>query len=229
MGVNKVSPNRRNSISVTSHSRAHHGHRRRAHSIAPGDHLSPTARARRSLAPRKSILKAAANTTDDGEDRTQAMDMTSIVRFEADNSRKSLGRRVSFANHAHVRLFEVPEQNTNSTASPQSSPAAETGDHGRANDENAYPGAAGFRRHSSIWRSIAFSEGGGEESMDMDSDDTGYSPDAFFRASNTKRWWRMTRKNWATKMRQYPAQAIPLVRWTSGTAREPHRCSSVTR
>ncbi|KAI6137228.1 Spc7 kinetochore protein-domain-containing protein [Pisolithus sp. B1] len=186
MGVNKVSPNRRNSISVTSHSRAHHGHRRRAHSIAPGDHLSPTARARRSLAPRKSILKAAANTTDDGEDRTQAMDMTSIVRFEADNSRKSLGRRVSFANHAHVRLFEVPEQNTNSTASPQSSPAAEIGSHGGANDENAYPGAAGFRRHSSMRRSVAFSEGGGEESMDMDSDDTGYSPDAFFRASNTQ-------------------------------------------
>ncbi|KAI6102374.1 Spc7 kinetochore protein-domain-containing protein [Pisolithus thermaeus] len=186
MGVNKVSPNRRNSISVTSHNRAHHGHRRRAHSIAPGDHLSPTARARRSLAPRKSILKAAANTTDDGEDRTQAMDMTSIVRFEADNSRKSLGRRVSFANHAHVRLFEVPEQNTNSTASPQSSPAAEIGSHGGANDENAYPGAAGFRRHSSMWRSVAFSEAGGEESMDMDSDDTGYSPDAFFRASNTQ-------------------------------------------
>ncbi|KAI6022339.1 Spc7 kinetochore protein-domain-containing protein [Pisolithus microcarpus] len=176
MGVNKVSPNRRNSISVTSHSRAHHGHRRRAHSIAPGDHLSPTAGARRSLAPRKSILKAAANTTDDGEDRTQAMDMTSIVRFEADNSRKSLGRRVSFANHAHVRF----------TASPQSSPAAEIGGHGGTNDENAYPGAAGFRRHSSIRRSIAFSEGGGEESMDMDSDDTGYSPDAFFRASNTQ-------------------------------------------
>ncbi|KAI6022289.1 Spc7 kinetochore protein-domain-containing protein [Pisolithus microcarpus] len=186
MGVNKISPNRRNSISVTSHSRAHHGHRRRAHSIAPGDNLSPTARARRSLAPRKSILKAAANTTDDGEDRTQAMDMTSIVRFEADNSRKSLGRRVSFANHAHVRLFEVPEQNTNSTGSPQSSPAAEISGHGGTNDENAYPGAAGFRRHSSIRRSIAFSEGGGEESMDMDSDDTGYSPDAFFRASNTQ-------------------------------------------
>ncbi|KAI6095270.1 Spc7 kinetochore protein-domain-containing protein [Pisolithus thermaeus] len=186
MGANKDSPNRRNSISVTSHNGAHHGHRRRAHSIAPGDHLSPTARVRRSLAPRRSILKAAANTTDDGEDRTQAMDMTSIVRFEADNSRKSLGRRVSFANHAHVRLFEVPEQNTNSTASPQFSPAAEIGGHGGASDGNAYPGAASFRRHSSTRRSVAFSEGGGEESMDMDSDDTGYSPDAFFRASNTQ-------------------------------------------
>ncbi|KAI6022363.1 hypothetical protein BKA83DRAFT_4126066 [Pisolithus microcarpus] len=138
------------------------------------------------VAPCKSILKAAANTTDDREDRTQAMDMTSIVCFEADNSRKSLGRHVSFANHAHVRLFEVPERNVNSTGSPQSSPAAEISSHGGTNDENAYPGAAGFHRHSSIQRSIAFSEGGGEESMDMDSDDMGYSPGAFFRASNTQ-------------------------------------------
>ncbi|KAI5992545.1 Spc7 kinetochore protein-domain-containing protein [Pisolithus marmoratus] len=187
MGVKKFSPSRRNSISVAGHNRVQPGYRRRAHSIAQGDHLSPTARARRSLAPRKSILKAAANTTDDGEDRTQAMDMTSIVRFEADNSRKSLGRRVSFANHAHVRLFEVPEHNTNSTGSPQSSPAAEIDSHGGGtNDENAYPGAAGFPRHSSIRRSIAFSEGGGEESMEMDSDDAGYSPGAFFRASNAQ-------------------------------------------
>lgn len=184
MAVNKSSPSRRNSISVSGHNRAHPGHRRRAHSIAPGDHLSPTARARRSLAPRKSILKV--NATDDGEDRTQAMDMTGVVRFETDGSRKSLGRRVSFANHAHVRLFEVPEQNTNSTASPQSSPAAEIGSHGGANDENAYPGASSFRRNSSIRRSAIFSEGGGEESMEMDSDDTGYSPGAFFRASNAQ-------------------------------------------
>ncbi|KAI6138630.1 Spc7 kinetochore protein-domain-containing protein, partial [Pisolithus tinctorius] len=92
----------------------------------------------------------------------------------------------SFANHAHVRLFEVPEQNTNSTASPQSSPAAEIGSHGGANDENAYPGASSFRRNSSIRRSVVFSEGGGEESMEMDSDDTGYSPGAFFRASNAQ-------------------------------------------
>ena len=111
------------------------------------------------------------------------MDMTSIVRFD-ENTRKSLGRRVSFANHAHVRLFEVPEQNTNSTASPQSSPAAEIENRGATNDENAYPGASNFKRRSSIRRSIAFSEGGGEESMDMDSDDTGYSPAAFFRAGN---------------------------------------------
>ncbi|KAL4069071.1 Spc7 kinetochore protein-domain-containing protein [Scleroderma citrinum] len=184
MTVNMGPQSRRNSIAVTSQNKAHPGHRRRAHSIAPGDRPSPASKARRSIAPRKSILKAAANTTDDGDDRTQAMDMTSIVRFDVESTRKSLGRRVSFANHAHVRLFEVPEQNTNSTASPQSSPAAEVENHGVENDENAYPGAASFKRRSSIRRSIAFSEGGGEESMDMDSDNTGYSPAAFFRAGN---------------------------------------------
>ena len=112
------------------------------------------------------------------------MDMASIVRFEVENTRKSLGRRVSFANHAHVRLFEVPEQNTNSTASPQSSPAADVENRPATNDENVYPGASSFRRRSSIRRSIAFSEGGGEESMDMDSDDTGYSPAAFFKVGH---------------------------------------------
>jgi len=112
------------------------------------------------------------------------MDMTSIVRFDVESTRKSLGRRVSFANHAHVRLFEVPEQNTNSTASPQSSPAVQVENRPATNDENAYPGASSFRRRSSMRRSIAFSEGGGEESMDMDSDDTGYSPAAFFRVGN---------------------------------------------
>ncbi|KAI6146697.1 Spc7 kinetochore protein-domain-containing protein [Pisolithus tinctorius] len=176
MAVSKSSPSRRNSISVSGHNRAHPGHRRRAHSIAPGDHLSPTARARRSLAPRKSILKV--NATDDGEDRTQAMDMTGVVRFEADGSRKSLGRRVSFANHAHVRLFEVPEQNTNSTASPQSSPAAEIGSHGEANDENAYPGASSFRRKQ-FYSEVSRVDGDGLGRH-------GYSPGAFFRASNAQ-------------------------------------------
>ena len=110
------------------------------------------------------------------------MDMTRDYR-EDNPTRKSLGRRVSFANHAHVRLFEVPDHNTNSTGSPQSSPAAEPEpDAPRAtNDENAYPGARRSRRRSSGRHSVAFSEGGGEESMDMDSEDTAFSPSAFFR------------------------------------------------
>ena len=136
-----------------------------------------------SQAPRKSILKAAVNAPDDADDVTQSMDMTRDYR-EDNPTRKSLGRRVSFANHAHVRLFEVPDHNTNSTASPQSSPAADPElDTPRAtNDENAYPGARRSHRRSSGRHSMAFSEGGGEESMDMDSDDTAFSPSAFFRA-----------------------------------------------
>lgn len=94
--------------------------------------------------------------------------------------RKSLMRRVSFADQAHVRLFET--QNTNSTASPQSSPMQEAVERGPT-DENAYPGASKFRRRSSI-RSLAFSDGGGEESMDMDSDDTAFGPAAYLRAQN---------------------------------------------
>ncbi|KAF9243828.1 hypothetical protein BU15DRAFT_18943, partial [Melanogaster broomeanus] len=162
---------------------AHPGRRRRAHSIAPGDHSSPAAKARRSLAPRKSILKV--NAPDDADDATQSMDITRDYRAFND-TRKSLGRRVSFANHAHVRLFEIPDHNTNSTASPQSSPAAGPEDGGlRArNDENVYPGASRSRRRSSTRKSMAISEGGGEESMDMDSDDTGFSPAAFFRAGD---------------------------------------------
>jgi kinetochore protein Spc7/SPC105 len=113
------------------------------------------------------------------------MDMTRDYR-EDNLTRKSLGRRVSFANHAHVRLFEVPDHNTNSTASPQSSPAADPEpDTPRAtNDENAYPGAQRSRRRSSGRHSMAFSEGGGEESMDMDSDNTAFSPSAFFKAGS---------------------------------------------
>ena len=49
MTVNKDAAGRRNSIAVTSQNKAHPGHRRRAHSIAPGDRPSPTSRARRSL------------------------------------------------------------------------------------------------------------------------------------------------------------------------------------
>ncbi|KIJ21478.1 hypothetical protein PAXINDRAFT_159567 [Paxillus involutus ATCC 200175] len=186
MTVNRGSPTRRNSFAVANKSQVHPGRRRRAHSIAPGDRLSPASKARRSLVPRKSILKVAVNVPDDEDDATQSMDITRDYReFNNYTARKSLGRRVSFANHAHVRLFEVPDHNTNSTASPQSSPAAAEDERPRAtNDENAYPGAAMSRRRSSVRRSVAFSEGGGEESMDMDSDDVGFSPAAFFRAED---------------------------------------------
>ncbi|KAG1754973.1 uncharacterized protein EDB91DRAFT_1042598, partial [Suillus paluster] len=172
------SPNRRKSIAVANQNRPlHPGKKRRAHSIAPGDKINLASKARRSLAPRKSILKAAVNIQED-DDATQSMDLTHVH----ENTRKSLARRVSFADRAHVRLFETQEQNTNSTASPQSSPMQDAVERGPT-DENAYPGASNFRRRSSI-RSIAFSDGAGEESMDMDSDDTAFGPAAYLRAQN---------------------------------------------
>ncbi|KAJ8593262.1 hypothetical protein M405DRAFT_731799, partial [Rhizopogon salebrosus TDB-379] len=183
--VARGSPSRRKSIAVANQSRPlHPGKKRRAHSIAPGDKIDLASKARRSLAshmaeaPRKSILKPAVNIPEDDDDATQSMDLTNIH----DNTRKSLMRRVSFADRAHVRLFETQEQNTNSTASPQSSPMQEAVERGPT-DENAYPGASSFRRRSSI-RSLAFSDGGGEESMDMDSDDTAFGPAVYLRAQN---------------------------------------------
>ncbi|KAG1864649.1 Spc7 kinetochore protein-domain-containing protein [Suillus subalutaceus] len=173
------SPSRRKSIAVANQNRPlHPGKKRRAHSIAPGDKINLASRTRRSLAPRKSILKPAVNIPEDDDDATQSMDLTNVH----ENTRKSLARRVSFADRAHVRLFETQEQNTNSTASPQSSPVQEAVERGPT-DENAYPGANKFRRRSSI-RSIAFSDGAGEESMDMDSDDTAFGPAAYLRAQN---------------------------------------------
>lgn len=49
MTVKRNSPSRRNSFAAANKSQAHHGRKRRAHSIAPGDPLSPAAKARRSL------------------------------------------------------------------------------------------------------------------------------------------------------------------------------------
>lgn len=83
-------------------------------------------------APRKSILKATFSAPEptpsppDDDNVTQSMDITRAdFRTEIQDrySRKFLGRRVSFAEHAHVRMFEIQEHNTNSTGSPQSSPA----------------------------------------------------------------------------------------------------------
>ncbi|KAG8743949.1 hypothetical protein FRC10_011135 [Ceratobasidium sp. 414] len=90
------------------------------------DGLSPRRRKRRSMVPRKSILKM------HNEDDEQTMDMTTVVGgFGSDITvgRKSmLSRRVSFAAMAQVRMFE-PTTNSNATASsPQhsSSPAPNT-------------------------------------------------------------------------------------------------------
>ncbi|KAI0961141.1 hypothetical protein AcV7_000323 [Taiwanofungus camphoratus] len=185
--AHKISPNRRRSIAVLSQgpSSRHGNNRRRAYSIVPGEKLSPAAKARRLLAPRKSILKASLNLPDSTEssaladetNTTQSMDFTEM---HPSGPRKSLGRRVSFASHAHVRLFEIQEQNTNSTAEPPSSPSQESSP--QINNENTHPDTVPARRRSSVRRrsSTAFSEYG-EQSMDMDIDDTAPLPNDFLR------------------------------------------------
>ncbi|KAJ3547716.1 hypothetical protein NM688_g5373 [Phlebia brevispora] len=187
----KISPNRRRSIAVLNQgggsSKA--SHRRRAYSMAPGEKLSPAARARK-LVPRKSILKGSVNpqpsrqdqsaTTADSTDVTQSMDLTEI---QPTASRKSLGRRVSFASHAHVRLFEV--QDPNASGSVEQSPAPGERNDNEVDDEDddvrtlkEIPPQN--RRRSSQRRrsSTAFSEFG-EQSMDMDEGDSALDPQDF--------------------------------------------------
>ncbi|KAF9452580.1 hypothetical protein P691DRAFT_772204 [Macrolepiota fuliginosa MF-IS2] len=198
MAVIKEDPaKRRRSIAVTNQNRstiAAPAGKRRAHSIVPGDRLSPLAKARRSLAPRKSILKISSsiNTEEPSEQSsqpsnsqsslpddgniTQSMDFTVDYRARIHDhaSRKSLGRRVSFAEHAQVRLFQIPNHdNTNSTGSPQSSPipspSPEIDRPPILSNENDYPVSfSRNRRRSSVRYSIA-----GSEDMDLTSADPG--------------------------------------------------------
>ncbi|KAI0274874.1 Spc7 kinetochore protein-domain-containing protein [Gloeopeniophorella convolvens] len=173
------SPSRRKSIAVTHQvDRSRPAHKRRPHSITPGDsvlkQLSPVSRARRSIGPRKSILKARPSLApEDADDTEQTMDFTRDFRGQmGDNtSRKSLGRRVSFASHAQVRVFEKDLNKGDAPPSPSKEPSGPSAQPGVIfNDENDYPGAsATARRRSSFRRSSAFSENG-EAPMDMDSE-----------------------------------------------------------
>src|SRR5688572_22695477 len=118
-------------------------------------------------APRKSILKTSVTPNVDpsaveGGDATQSMEMTMdfTVPLHGHTSRKSLGRRVSFANTSHVWMFPTKLSN-NSSDSPDSSPSsssAQAPDHNPVTDENDYPGRNNSRRHSSIRYSMAQSE-----------------------------------------------------------------------
>lgn len=88
------------------------------------------------------------------------MDMTQdyYARVHDNTSRKSFGRRVSFAEHAHVRLFEKPDKNdTNSTGSPQSSPVVDPSSHQNVvTDENAYhrPTPVAGQHYSSVRHTV---------------------------------------------------------------------------
>ncbi|KAI0374510.1 hypothetical protein BV20DRAFT_1033319 [Pilatotrama ljubarskyi] len=179
----KTSPHRRRSIAVLGHGPAKATSRRRAYSIAPGERLSPAAKARRLLAPRKSILKASINlppqharpsdaaessTSGATEDSnmTQTMDFTQV---HGQGPRKSLARRVSFAAHTHTPDSNSPGESS-SPAPPDSSPAFIT----RAeNDENAIPGP------SQPQRRVSFRRRSSGRSMDMDMDDTAPLPQDF--------------------------------------------------
>ncbi|KAJ6626901.1 Spc7 kinetochore protein-domain-containing protein [Mycena sp. CBHHK59/15] len=209
----KEQPGRRKSISGTDQNRPTGilKGKRRAHSIVPGSILSPRAKARRSAAPRKSILKATINLVHTDEpnsldvqtapqshfqfpppsssaedtNATQSMDLTTdfTTQIHDNPSRKLFGRRVSFANSAHVRLIDGRNKdNTNSTASPQSSPSVSSDPVDEPprpvvlSNENAYPGASvRNRRRSSVRQSM------GLGSDDMDLTITG--SDAFLFAS----------------------------------------------
>ncbi|KAJ6519385.1 Spc7 kinetochore protein-domain-containing protein [Mycena sanguinolenta] len=183
----KEHPNRRKSIAGTNQNKPAGilKEKRRAHSIVPGDILSPRAKARRLAAPRKSILKPTniQLTTDDPTSQdmqglsqpefqfappgpspesisaTQSLDYTTDFQTQIhDNPSRN------FASNAHVRLIDRvnKDDNTNSTASPQSSPIASSDpvddDAPRPavlSNENAYPGAAmRNRRRSSIRQSF---------------------------------------------------------------------------
>lgn len=92
----------------------------------------------------------------DADNASQTMEFTQDYQAPVhDNfTRKSLGRRVSFSQNAQVRLFDKVD-NTNSTGSPQSSPAAPSSDPPEQstappNDENAYSRANIAQRRSSI-------------------------------------------------------------------------------
>ncbi|CAE6456637.1 unnamed protein product [Rhizoctonia solani] len=120
---------RRQSIAVPSGTNKENGSRvakmKRTHSIGGpmdaykanigADGLSPRRRKRRSMVPRKSILKM-------HNDEEETMDMTTVVggiNSDITMGRKSLARRVSFAAMAQVRMFE-PTVNSNATASSPS-------------------------------------------------------------------------------------------------------------
>uniref|UniRef100_D8PL34 Spc7 kinetochore protein domain-containing protein n=1 Tax=Schizophyllum commune (strain H4-8 / FGSC 9210) TaxID=578458 RepID=D8PL34_SCHCM len=161
MGVREESSKRRKSIAGTS-SRSSLGNkgRRRAYSIAPGSALSPLAKARRDLVPRKSILKVpVAILHGDDPSFTPSPDTSETRDFTNDfNRRKSLGRRVSFSSTAHIRYFKKQPRPSDAASSetgsmdgsperaPPPPPPRPT------NDENAYPGSTSNRRRSSVGR-----------------------------------------------------------------------------
>lgn len=116
-----------------------------------------------------------------------------MTEVHAMPSRKSLGRRVSFASHAHVRLFEVPAKGE--SKSKQARFAEEDDDEDDEDDDDlglrddddleegespeSQPNASNRRRSSARRRSSTAFTDYGERSMDMESDDFVPGPQDF--------------------------------------------------
>ncbi|KAF8078326.1 Spc7 kinetochore protein-domain-containing protein [Lyophyllum atratum] len=209
MAVSKDSPKRRKSIAVPNQNKPAVLPRakRRPHSIVSGDRLSPFAKARRSLAPRKSILKTFTNILHNGEnsqdshspsqsepssqppylsssldDANATQDITRDfhTRIHDNTTRKSFGgRRVSFAENVHVRLIRGKDDtiSTQSPSSPISEPSPPEHPPHPPTDENAYPGAASGSRR----RSSARYSVAYSEDMDL----TSIGPQAFLSAGGS--------------------------------------------
>ncbi|KAK7694277.1 hypothetical protein QCA50_001458 [Cerrena zonata] len=169
----KISPNRRRSIAVLNQGSTAHSapqRRRRAYSIAPGENISPATRARRLRVPRKSILKQSVAPSETPDDTLSTAGETTE------------SRRVSFAAHAHVLVFEKEKKlSAGKDNTRRRSRGGETEDQqarfaddnggDQGNDENIDPQTGTQRRKSMRRRSsTAFSEFG-ERSMDMDDED----------------------------------------------------------
>ncbi|KAF8741495.1 Spc7 kinetochore protein, partial [Rhizoctonia solani] len=193
----------RQSIAVPSGTNKENGTRvakmKRTHSIGGpmdaykganigADGLSPRRRKRRSMVPRKSILKM-------HNDEEETMDMTTVVggiNSDMTMGRKSLARRVSFAAMAQVRMFE-PTVNSNATASspshssspaaphtsndaptPQKSPVStrransvEAGEASMELDDESMEGGDSFGAGDDEPQEFDGGEGAGEDSMDL--------------------------------------------------------------
>ncbi|THH12139.1 hypothetical protein EW145_g162 [Phellinidium pouzarii] len=125
------------------------------------------------------------NDDDDDDDiEGEGIDEGNDYRAEmsGNTSRKSLGRRVSFAPFAQYRVFDTSDQNTNSSGAPSSSPTSvspfEPGSEPspppsspyvpRLSNENDYPGR---RMSVASARRISTVSGYGETSMSLDDDD----------------------------------------------------------
>ncbi|ORY27998.1 Spc7 kinetochore protein-domain-containing protein [Naematelia encephala] len=136
--------------------------------------ISPRAKARRSMKPRKSILKSfshnsLANTReDDTMEFTMRHDYAHTVAFSSVSGRPDLSRRVSFAPNAHVRMFEKPLTNSTNEPAPETpkitllpspSPRASSGHSRRSSIQNL--------------QNVFVSEGEalGEASMDLEDSD----------------------------------------------------------